>query len=204
MANGLSVVCLDLEGVLVPEIWIGVAKTTGIEKLMLTTRDIPDYDRLMQGRIAILNEHKLTLLDIQNVIAAIDPLPGALDFLEGLRAKTQVVILSDTFTEFARPLMQKLRWPTLFCNTLTVDNANMITGYRLRQPDGKTKAVAALKSIGFRVVAAGDSYNDVGMITTADAGIFFKPPASITREYPAIPVANDYTVFMRMLSEKLG
>lgn len=191
MEKKLSVVCLDLEGVLVPEIWINVAAATGIEKLKLTTRDIPDYDILMKGRIAILKEHGLTLADIQNVIARMDVLPGANEFLAKLRALTQVIILSDTFVEFASPLMKKLGWPTIFCNYLITENG-MITGYALRQNDGKKHAVIALKGIGFRVVASGDSYNDVSMLAEAHAGVFYRPPSTITAEYPQFPVAETY------------
>src|SRR5262245_52719788 len=154
----------DLEGVLVPEIWIAVAERTGIERLRLTTRDIPDYDQLMRGRIAILREQRLTLADIQAVIATIDPLPGAREFFDWARAQMQVIILSDTFYEFAAPIMVKLGQPALFCNTLEVDATNAIVGYRLRQNDGKRQAVAALRSLNFRVIAVGDSYNDTTML----------------------------------------
>jgi phosphoserine/homoserine phosphotransferase len=187
-----TILASDLEGVLVPEIWIAVAEKTGIERLRLTTRDIPDYDKLMQGRIAILREHNLTLADIQAVIATIDPLPGALEFLDWARAQTQVIILSDTFYEFAAPLMVKLGRPTLFCNTILVDQANNIAGYRLRQTDGKRKAVAALKSLDFHVIAMGDSYNDTTMLAEADAGILFRPPANIVAEFPQFPVLHEY------------
>jgi phosphoserine/homoserine phosphotransferase len=176
----------------VPEIWIAVAERTGIERLRLTTRDIPDYDQLMRGRIAILREHKLTLADIQAVIATVDPLAGACEFLEWARAQMQVIILSDTFYEFAAPLMVKLGQPVLFCNTLEVDAANNIAGYQLRQTDGKRKAVAALKSLDFRVLAMGDSYNDTTMLRQADAGILFRPPANIVAEFPQFPVLYEY------------
>jgi phosphoserine/homoserine phosphotransferase len=182
----------DLEGVLAPEIWIAVAEKTGIEQLRLTTRDIPDYDELMRGRIAILREHKLTLADIQAVIATIDPLPGALKFLDWARAQMQVIILSDTFYEFAAPLMVKLGQPTLFCNTIEVDAANNIAGYRLRQIDGKRKAVAALKMLDFQVIAMGDSYNDTTMLGEADTGLLFRPPANIAAEFPQFPVLHEY------------
>jgi phosphoserine / homoserine phosphotransferase len=182
----------DLEGVLVPEIWIAVAERTGIERLRLTTRDIPDYDQLMRGRIVILREHRLTLADIQAVIATIDPLPGAQEFLVWARAQMQVIILSDTFYEFAAPLMLKLGQPTLFCNTITVDAGNNIAGYRLRQLDGKRKAVMALQSLDFRVFAMGDSYNDTTMLGAADAGILFRPPANIVAEFPQFPVLYEY------------
>lgn len=185
--------CLDLEGVLVPEIWIDFAEQTGIEKLRLTTRDIPDYDELMRGRLKILDENNLKLADIQNVIQKIKPLEGAYDFLGWLKSEFQVIILSDTFYQFAGPLMAQLDYPTLFCHELIVDEEGRIANYRLRQADGKTKAVAALQSLNFQVVAAGDSYNDTGMLKQADAGIFFRPPESITKEFPQFPVTRQYS-----------
>jgi len=184
--------CLDLEGVLVPEIWIAFAKQTGIEKLRLTTRDIPDYDALMRDRLKILDEHKLKLEDIQKVIREIKPLEGAKDFLAWLKSEFQVIILSDTFYQFAGPLMAQLDYPALFCNELVAAGDGRITDYRLRQADGKTKAVAALQSMNFQVIAAGDSYNDTGMLKQADAGIFFRPPESITEEFPQFPVTHQY------------
>ncbi len=184
--------CLDLEGVLVPEIWIAFAEQTGIEKLRLTTRDIPDYDELMRGRLKILDENNLKLADIQKVIQKIKPLEGANDFLEWLKSEFQVIILSDTFYQFAGPLMAQLDYPTLLCNELIVDNEGRIANYRLRQADGKTKAVTALQSLNFQVVVAGDSYNDTGMLKQADAGIFFRPPESITKEFPQFPVTHQY------------
>ena len=187
-----TIACLDLEGVLVPEIWINVAERTGIAALRRTTRDEPDYDKLMRGRIAILDEHKLGLPDIQAVIATMDPLDGALDFIEWLRSRTQVIILSDTFAEFAQPLMRKLGWPTLFCNSLEVEPSGRIAGYRLRIDDGKRRAVEALRSIAFRIVAAGDSYNDTTMLKTADAGILFRPPANVIADFPQFPVTTSY------------
>jgi len=187
-----TIACLDLEGVLVPEIWINVAERTGIAALRRTTRDEPDYDKLMRGRIAILDEHKLGLPDIQKVIATMDPLEGALDFVEWLRSRTQVIILSDTFAEFAKPLMRKLGWPTLFCHGLEVEPAGRIAGYRLRIDDGKRRAVEALRSIAFRTVAAGDSYNDTTMLKAADAGILFRPPANVIADFPQFPVTTTY------------
>jgi phosphoserine / homoserine phosphotransferase len=186
------VACLDLEGVLVPEIWINVAERTGIAALRRTTRDEPDYDKLMRGRIAILDEHRLGLRDIQAVIATMDPLAGALDFLDWLRNRTQVIILSDTFAEFAQPLMRKLGWPTLFCNALEVDGSGRIAGYQLRIQDGKRRAVEALRAIAFRIVAAGDSYNDTTMLAAADAGILFRPPANVVADFPQFPVTTTY------------
>jgi len=191
----MHIVCLDLEGVLIPEIWINFAEKTGIEQLRLTTRDIPDYDELMAGRLEILKEKHLTLADIQQVIGTLSPLEGALEFLDGLRRKTQVVILSDTFTEFARPLMEKLNWPSIFCNSLEVGEDGMITGYRLRQKDGKRKAVQALQGIGFTVFAAGDSYNDLTMIKAADSGALFRAPQQIRDEEPQLPHAVTYREF---------
>ena len=179
----MEVVCLDLEGVLVPEIWIAFAEKTGIEKLRLTTRDVPDYDVLMKGRLDILREHGLKLADIQSVISSIEPLEGAKEFLDELRSVTQVVILSDTFREFASPLMRKLAWPTIFCNSLVVDDDGNITGYTLRQKDGKRKAIEHLQAMGFRCFAAGDSYNDLTMIKTADSGSLFRAPENILEEY---------------------
>ena len=187
-----TVACLDLEGVLVPEIWINVAERTGIAALRRTTRDEPDYDKLMHGRIAILDEHRLGLRDIQAVIATMEPLAGALDFIDWLRNRTQVIILSDTFAEFAQPLMRKLGWPTLFCNALEVDASGRIAGYQLRIQDGKRRAVEALRAIAFRIVAAGDSYNDTSMLAAADAGILFRPPANVIADFPQFPVTTTY------------
>ncbi len=200
----MKIVCLDLEGVLVPEIWIAFSEKTGIQELRLTTRDVPDYDVLMKRRIGILKEHGLLLKDIQEVIAGMDPLPGAKEFLDALRGKTQVVILSDTFSQFAQPLMKKLGWPTLFCNTLVVDSRGVITGYTLRQQDGKRKAVEALTSIGFTVLAAGDSYNDTAMMKVAAKGVFFRPPENIKREFPQFPITTTYEAFMQEIDEFLG
>ena len=188
----MFVVCLDLEGVLVPEIWINVAEKTGIEKLRLTTRDIPDYDVLMKGRIEILKEHGLTLKDIQDVIATMKPLEGAKAFMDELRSFTQAVILSDTFDQFAQPLMKQLNWPTIFCNTLIVDDKNMITGYKLRQKDGKKHAVEGFHSMNLKVFASGDSYNDLSMIKEAEGGMLFCPPQKIVDENPTIGVAHNY------------
>ena len=188
----MKLVCLDLEGVLVPEIWINVALKTGIEELKLTTRDIPDYDVLMNKRLGILKEHNLKLKDIQEVISTMDPLPGAYEFSMALRSRTQLIILSDTFDQFAAPLMKKLDWPTLFCNTLIVDDKNRISGYRLRQKDGKKKAIEAFHSAGFKILAAGDSYNDLTMIQSADKGLFFRSPSSIRLENPDIKAVEEY------------
>jgi len=186
----VQLVCLDLEGVLVPEIWIGVAERTGIEELRLTTRDISDYDVLMKRRIEILHERGLRIGDIHDVINSLEPLPGALGFLDRLRASVQVAVLSDTFYQFAEPLMRKLNWPSLYCNNLEIDAQGRITDYRLRQPDQKRQAVRAFKSLNFQVVAAGDSYNDISMLTEAHAGILFRPPEQLVAEYPQFPVTH--------------
>ncbi len=191
--------CLDLEGVLIPEIWIAVAEKTGIKKLRLTTRDIPDYDELMRGRLKILDENNLKLADIQEVIGTLSPLEGAKEFLDWLKSEFQVVILSDTFYQFAGPLMEKLEHPTLFCNELVVNSDGRIANYHLRQPDGKTKAVTALKGLNFQVIAAGDSYNDMGMLKVADAGILFRPPDNVIEEFPQFSVTHTYDEFKKIL-----
>ena len=188
----MQVVCLDLEGVLVPEIWIAFAERTGIPELRRTTRDEPDYGKLMRFRIGLLRERGLKLADIQAVIAGMAPLPGAQDFLDGLRAHYQVIILSDTFYEFADPLMRQLSRPTLLCHRLEVDEAGFVTGYRLRQADPKRHAVNAFKGLNFQVLAAGDSFNDTGMLAAADAGFFIHPPESIVAQFPQFPVHHDY------------
>lgn len=188
-----ELVCLDLEGVLVPEIWISVAERTGISDLRRTTRDEPDYDALMRYRLDILDRHGLRLVDIQAVIATLEPLPGAVEFLDWLRESfTGVLILSDTFAEFAQPLMRQLGWPTLFCHSLEVDADGRITGYRLRMPDQKKASVQALQGVAFRVIAAGDSYNDTAMLLAADAGILFDPPQNVVDEFRQLPVARGY------------
>lgn len=183
---------MDLEGVLIPEVWIAVAERTGIDKLKLTTRDISDYDELMRGRLALLREHNLTLSDIREVIAEMAPMPDAVDFLWDLRAEFEVVILSDTFYEFADPFMCKLGRPTLFCNSLELDSAGMIADYRIRLSDGKRNAVRAFRDLNFDVVATGDSYNDTTMLGEADQGILFRPSDNVKAEFPQFPVAPDY------------
>lgn len=188
----MHIVCLDLEGVLIPEIWIAFARETGIEGFTRTTRDEPNYDTLMRYRLELLRQHGLKLPDIQAVIARMSPLEGARDFLDGLRARYQVIILSDTFYEFAAPLMVQLGQPTLFCHKLVVDADGTVTDYRLRQPDQKRHAVNALKALNFRVMAAGDSYNDTGMLGAADAGFFIHPPPAIAAQFPQYPVHGDY------------
>lgn len=188
----MYIACLDLEGVLVPEIWINVAERTRIEALLLTTRDIPDYDELMQKRLAVLAEHNLSLGDIQAVIADLEPLPGAAEFLDWLRARAQVIILSDTFYEFAQPLMRQLGWPTLFCHRLEMDSSDRIKNYHLRQVDPKRQAVQAIQGLNFQIIAAGDSYNDTTMLAAADQGILFCPPDNVIAEFPHYPVCCDY------------
>ncbi len=195
----MYVVCLDLEGVLVPEIWINVAKKTGIDELKLTTRDISDYNALMKRRIAILDENNLKLKDIQDVIATMDPLDGAEEFLENLRELTQVIILSDTFTQFAKPLMKKLGWPVIFCNELVIDNSDRISDFALRQQDGKKHAVKGFHSMGFKVVASGDSYNDLSMIREADSGALFCPPEKIVKDNPDLPVAMTHRELLEII-----
>ncbi|MDP2227749.1 MAG: bifunctional phosphoserine phosphatase/homoserine phosphotransferase ThrH [Moraxellaceae bacterium] len=188
----MEIVCLDLEGVLVPEIWINFAKRTGIKALEATTRDIPDYDVLMRQRLRILDEHNLGLNDIQAVIADMGPLPGAREFVEWVREHFQLIILSDTFYEFAHPLMRQLGWPTLMCHRLETDESGRITNYVLRQPDQKRMAVKALHGLNFTVVAAGDSYNDTGMLSEANKGILFDAPENVIREFPQFPVTRNY------------
>jgi phosphoserine/homoserine phosphotransferase len=188
----VEIACLDLEGVLIPEIWINVAERTGIEALRATTRDIPDYDELMQQRLRILAENGLGIADIQASIDTMDPLEGAADCLEWLRERFQVVILSDTFYEFAEPFMRKLGWPTLLCHKLGIDDAGMIASYHIRQPDPKRQSVKAFHSLKYRCIATGDSYNDTTMLSEADAGILFCPPQNVIDEFPQFPVANDY------------
>ena len=188
----MNIVCLDMEGVLVPEIWIAFAQASGIPELKRTTRDEPDYDKLMAYRLAILKEHGLGLKEIQDVIAAIDPLPGAKDFLDKLRSETQVIILSDTFEQFARPLMAKLNWPTLFCNTLEVAPDGEITGYRMRCEKSKLTTVKALQSCGFETIAAGDSYNDLAMIQASKAGFLFKSTDQIKADHPEVPAYEEF------------
>lgn len=195
----MDLVCLDLEGVLVPEIWINFAKDTGIDELKMTTRDEPDYSVLMSKRLAILEREGLALPDIQRVIGQMDPLPGAAEFLEELRSKTQVIILSDTFTEFANPLMKKLGWPTLFCNHLVMNENNKIVDFKLRQQDGKRVAVEAFRSTGCRIFAAGDSYNDVTMLLNAEQGALFKSPESIQKEFPQLPAIEEYPDLMKLI-----
>ena len=188
----MNIVCLDMEGVLVPEIWIAFAEESGIPELKRTTRDEPDYDKLMKWRLEILKEHGLGLKEIQATIAKIDPLPGAKEFLDELRTLTQVVILSDTFEQFAKPLMAKLNWPTIFCNTLEVAPDGAITGYRMRCPQSKLTTVKALQSMGYETIASGDSFNDLGMIQASKAGFLFRSTPQIRQDYPEIPAFEEF------------
>ncbi len=188
----MHIICLDLEGVLVPEIWIEFSRRTGIAELARTTRDEPDYDKLMRGRLAILERHRLGLPDIQQVIAGMGPMDGAREFLDTLRSRFQVVILSDTFSQFAQPLMRQLGWPTLFCHELDVAPDGAVRGYRQRMKDHKREAVRAFKSLNFRTIAAGDSYNDVAMLAEAHTGIFVHPPANVAAEFPRFQVTRSY------------
>ena len=191
----MNIVCLDLEGVLVPEIWIAFSKASGIDELKRTTRDEPDYDKLMRWRLGILKEHGLGLKEIQDTIATIDPLPGAKEFLDKLREKTEVIIISDTFTQFAKPLMKKLGYPTIFCNTLEVAESGEITGFKMRIEQSKLTTVKALQSIGYETIAAGDSYNDLGMIQASKAGFLFRTTEKIKADYPNLPAFETYDEF---------
>ena len=199
----MNIVCLDMEGVLVPEIWIAFAEETGIPELKLTTRDEPDYDKLMNYRIKILKEHGLGLKEIQDVIAKIDLMPGAKEFLDELRTITQVIILSDTFEQFATPLMKKLDWPTIFCNTLEVAENGEITGFKMRCPQSKLTTVKALQSIGYDTIASGDSFNDLGMIQASKAGFLFKSTDAIKNDYPDIPAYEEYSDLLDAIKKAL-
>lgn len=195
--------CSDLEGVWVPEVWINVARITGIDDLKLTTRDINDYDVLMKRRIAILKEHNISLKDIQDVIAQIKPLSGAKETLDWIRSISQITIVSDTFIEFASPLMAQLDNPVLFCNYLTIDNKGMVAGYNLRQPDQKRQVVRALQNLQYKVIAFGDSYNDISMLQQAESGILFRPPQNVINDYPQFPVVSEYSELRKMIEEYL-
>lgn len=188
----MELACLDLEGVLIPEIWIGLAERTGIEELRATTRDIPDYDQLMKQRLALLKKHNLGIRDLQAVIDGMSPLEGAKEFVDWLNENFQVIILSDTFYEFAKPLMRQLGYPTLFCHRLGIDEQGNITDYFLRQSDPKRQSVKAFHQLNYRVIAAGDSYNDTSMLSEADAGILFRAPENVIREFPQFPAVNSY------------
>jgi phosphoserine/homoserine phosphotransferase len=199
----VKIIVADLEGVFLPEIWINVAERTGIEDLKLTTRDISDYDVLMTKRLSILHDNNLKIQDISRVIATLEPLDGALDVLNWIREQSQIIILSDTFEEFARPLMAKLNFPTLLCHNLTIDSQGTITGYNIRTDNQKAKAVKALKGLNYHVIAFGDSYNDIGMIQEADRGFFFSPPESVVTDYPKIPVTKNYQELKTMIGDAL-
>ena len=199
----MYITCLDVEGVLVPEIWIAFAEETGIPELKRTTRDEPDYDKLMKYRLNILKEHGLGLKEIQETIAKIDPMPGAKEFLDELRSMTQVIIISDTFTQFAAPLMKKLGWPTIFCNSLEVAENGEITGYRMRVENSKYSTVKALQSIGFETIASGDSHNDLGMIKASKAGFLFKSTEQIKKDNPELPAYETYDELMEAIKKAL-
>lgn len=199
----MNIVCLDLEGVLVPEIWVAFAEETGIQELKKTTRDEPDYDKLMKWRLGILKEHGLGLKEIQETIAKIDPMPGAKEFLDELRSMTQVIIISDTFTQFAAPLMKKLGLPTIFCNSLEVAENGEITGYRMRVENSKYSIVKALQSIGFETIASGDSHNDLGMIKASKAGFLFKSTEQIKKDNPELPAYETYDELMEAIKKAL-
>jgi len=204
MNHKMYIVCSDLEGVFVPEIWINVAEKTGIKELRLTTRDISDYDALMKRRIQILRENNLKIKDITDVIATMEPLDGALEFLDWLRSCLPVIIVSDTFVQFAGPLMRKLGQPTLFCNSLIIEPDGTVSGYSLRQKDGKRHAVLALKSLNYSIIASGDSYNDISMLKEADAGILFRPPENVKKEFPELPVTYNYEELKDIIEKTLG
>ena len=204
MSDKMNVVCLDLEGVLVPEIWIAFAEASGIPELKRTTRDEPDYDKLMKYRIAILKEHGLGLKEIQETIAKIDPFEGAKEFLDELRSITQVIILSDTFSQFATPLMEKLGWPTIFCNTLEVADNGEITGFKMRCEKSKYTTVKALQSMGFDTIASGDSFNDLGMIEASKAGFLFRSTEAIKKDYPQYPAFEEYSDLLAAIKESLS
>ena len=199
----MNIVCLDLEGVLVPEIWIAFAEASGIPELKRTTRDEPDYDKLMKWRLGILKEHGLGLKEIQDTIATIDPMPGAKEFLDELRSLTQVMIVSDTFEQFAAPLMKKLGWPTILCNTLEVADSGEITGFRMRCEQTKLTTVKALQSIGYETIASGDSYNDLGMILNSKAGFLFRSTDKIKADYPQLPAFEEYGDLLAAIKEAL-
>ena len=201
--SNMNIVCLDLEGVLVPEIWIAFAEACGVPELKRTTRDEPDYDKLMKYRLAILKEHGLGLKEIQATIATIDPMPGAKEFLDALREVSQVIILSDTFTQFAAPLMKKLGMPTIFCNTLEVADNGEITGYRMRCEKSKLTTVKALQSVGFETIASGDSYNDLGMILNSKAGFLFRSTEQIKKDYPNLPAFEEYDDLLEAIKKAL-
>ncbi len=200
----MHIVCSDLEGIFVPEIWINVAEKTGIKELRLTTRDISDYDVLMKRRLAILDDNKLKIDDIKSVIATMNPLEGAVEFLDWIRERIQVIVVSDTFVQFARPLMKKLGWPTLFCHTLLIDPDGSIKGYKLRQQDSKREAVISLKNLKYNTIAVGDSYNDITMLKESDTGLLFDPPENVKNEFPEFPVSYSYEELRDRIEKIIG
>ncbi len=195
----MNIICSDMEGIFTPEIWINVAKKTGIDDLKLTTRDVPDYDVLMKRRLAILHRHRITLKNIQDVISGMEPLPGAKAFLDWMRSKFQVIVVSDTFVEFAGPLLEKLGRPTLFCHCLTVNDEGLIVDYNLRQPEAKKQTALSLKGLNYRVIGIGDSYNDILMLKAADHAILYHPPENVKKEYPDFPVTENYVELKEIL-----
>jgi phosphoserine / homoserine phosphotransferase len=197
----MNIICSDLEGVFVPEIWINVAEKTGIEELRLTTRDISDYDVLMKKRLGILKENNLKIKDITDVISTMEPVDGACEFLDWIRSQVQIIVVSDTFVQFAGPLMEKLGRPPLFCHSLSIEPDGTVSGYNLRQQNAKKKTVEALKTLNYRVTAFGDSYNDIAMLQEADSGILFRPPENVIQEYPEFPVTNNYNELKTILQE---
>lgn len=199
----MYIICSDLEGVLVPEVWINVARWTGIDELKLTTRDISDYNALMKRRLEILRQHGITINDIQKVISLLELMPGALDFISWLHKKAQMIIVSDTFREFADPLLEKMGWPVLFCHHLTIDKNGFITDFNLRQADAKKKVVEALQKLNFKVIAIGDSYNDISMLRTAELGILFKPPQNVIDDNKDLPVVNSYLGLKKLVGDQL-
>ena len=200
----MKIICADMEGIFTPEIWIQDSKKTGIEELKLTTRDISDYDVLMKKRLGILAANGLKLKDITDVIETMDPLEGAVEFLEWMRSRTQVIVVSDTYVEFAKPLLKKLGWPTLFCNSLSIAADGSISDYNLRQKDGKRKTVLSLKQLKYGIIAIGDSYNDITMLKEADAGILFRPPENVKKEYPELPATYNYEELKAELEKMLS
>ena len=199
----MNIICADMEGIFTPEIWINVSEKTGIEDLRLTTRDIPDYDVLMRKRLSILKANGIKIQDIQAVIAGMEPLEGAFSFLNWIQSITPIIFVSDTYTQFAGPLLAKLGWPTLFCNTLSIDTTGNIVDYHLRQKDGKRMTVLALKSLYYNVLAIGDSYNDISMLKEADCGVLFDPPDNIRKEFNSFPLAYDYDELKTIISENM-
>ncbi len=199
----MKTLCLDMEGVLVPEMWISVAENTGIEELRVTTRELPDYDELMSRRIKILNDNNIKIGDIRKAVSVMEPLDGAREFLEWLKPRIPVIVLSDTFSQFAGPLLEKLGYPTIFCNDLIISDSGSVTGYRLRQNDGKTKAVEAIQGLNIKVIAVGDSFNDIGMLKQADKGFLFKPPENIRQEFKDIATVDNYKHLKDKLKEIL-